>query len=137
MLNQLFILHRLNSVFLPCILFGVPITGTLYHWLPVVHREQTKTQRRKMRSRRPKQKVSQLIFQRSICPSGNTTQMIMSIIRSEYLTAKLLLIRLMKHLLFLFREIISLEARTGMEHTLAKSILTLRSTVIRLKQHPL
>ena len=30
MLNQVFILHRLNSVFLPCILFVVPITGTLY-----------------------------------------------------------------------------------------------------------
>ena len=30
MLNQLFILHRLNSMFLPCILFDVPITNTLY-----------------------------------------------------------------------------------------------------------
>ena len=37
MLNQVFILHRLNSVFLPCILFDVPITGTLYPSLPGLH----------------------------------------------------------------------------------------------------
>ena len=107
------------------------------HWLPVVRREQTKTRRQPMRPRRQKQGMSYRICQRSICPSGNITQMIMSIIRSGYPTAKLRRIRLMKRLLFLYREIISPGLRTEMEPTPAKQTLTLRSTVIRQKPHPL